>query len=77
VTTRREALRLLSASALNVAAARPNILFVISDDLNNDFGGLRNLTAVRTPNLDRLTARGVRFESWSAEISPGRQLAVA
>lgn len=41
---------------------RPNILFVISDDLNNDFGGLGHLADIRSPHLDRLSARGVRFE---------------
>lgn len=41
-------------------AARPNILFVISDDLNNDFG-LAHLAEVKTPNLDRVRDRSVRF----------------
>ncbi len=64
---RRDALRLLGAAGLgaassSAAATRPNVLFVISDDLNNDFGGLGHLADVRSPNLDRLTARGVRFE---------------
>jgi iduronate 2-sulfatase len=61
---RREALKLLGSGALLSAAApkRPNVLFVISDDLNNDFGGLGHLGEIRSPNLDRLAARGVRFE---------------
>lgn len=62
---RREALRLLGASGLGAAGPitpRPNVLFVISDDLNNDFGGLGRLADVYSPNLDRLAARGVRFE---------------
>jgi len=44
------------------ADGRPNILFVISDDLNNDFGSDGRLAEVRTPNLDRVASRGVRFE---------------
>lgn len=64
---RREALQLLGAGALplagNPAPERPNVLFVISDDLNNDFGGIRHLADVHAPNLERLERRGVRFEN--------------
>jgi uncharacterized sulfatase len=60
---RREALKTLACAPLAAAAApRPNVLFVISDDLNNDFGGMGDLAEVRAPNLARLAARGVRFE---------------
>jgi uncharacterized sulfatase len=43
------------------AGRRPNVLFLIADDLNCDLHcyGHDN---VRTPNIDRLAARGVRFE---------------
>ena len=58
---RRDILGGLAAAPL-LAARRPNVLFVISDDLNNDFGGLGRLADVHTPNLDRLAGRGVRFE---------------
>ena len=44
------------------APAHPNVLFVISDDLNNDFGGVGHLADVHTPTIDRLARRGVRFE---------------
>ena len=40
---------------------RPNVLFLISDDLNNFLGCYGDKTA-KTPNIDRLAARGVRFE---------------
>ena len=43
------------------AAQRPNVLFVISDDLNNSIGCYDH-PMVETPNVDRLAARGVRFE---------------
>ena len=60
---RREALKLLSVGALHAAAPKPpNVLFVISDDLNNDFGGLERLAKIHSPNLDRVAAHGVRFE---------------
>ena len=60
---RREALKALVGAPLAAAVTpRPNILFVISDDLNNDFGGMGELADVRAPQLARLAARGVRFE---------------
>jgi iduronate 2-sulfatase len=42
------------------ATSRPNILLIISDDLRDTVGCYGNAT-VKTPNLDRLAARGVRF----------------
>lgn len=40
---------------------RPNVLFIISDDLNNSIGSYGH-PQVKTPNIDRLAERGVRFE---------------
>ncbi|HEU5117986.1 MAG TPA: sulfatase-like hydrolase/transferase, partial [Isosphaeraceae bacterium] len=42
-------------------AKRPNVLFLISDDLSNLLGCYGDPLA-KTPNLDRLAARGVLFE---------------
>lgn len=42
-------------------ARRPNVLVIMADDLNNDLGTYGHLL-VKTPNLDRLAARGVRFD---------------
>ena len=39
----------------------PNVLFLICDDLNCDFGAYGH-PLVRTPHIDRLASRGVRFE---------------
>jgi iduronate 2-sulfatase len=43
------------------AARPPNVLLIMADDLNNDLGAYGH-TTVKTPNLDRLAKRGVRFD---------------
>jgi iduronate 2-sulfatase len=42
--------------------SRKNVLFVVSDDLNNA-AGCYGHPVVKTPNMDRLASRGVLFES--------------
>lgn len=54
---------------------RPNILFVFPDQLRPDWLGTRRKEPVRTPNIDRLAARGVDFtRAWtpSPVCSPAR-----
>jgi iduronate 2-sulfatase len=53
---------LLGALCSNsLAAERPNVLLIMADDLR-DYGGAFTANAVKTPNLDRLRARGTTFE---------------
>ncbi len=54
-------LTVLPAAAFAEAPQRPNVLFLMSDDLNNALGCYGNSLA-RTPNLDKLAARGTRFD---------------
>lgn len=68
------ALPLLAASSLAAADTRPNILFILADDLGYSdlpsYGG-----TARMPNLDRLAAEGVRFTRYYAAApicSPSR-----
>lgn len=50
-----------SAGRVPPSSTATNVLFLIADDLNGDLGCYGHPQA-RTPNLDRLAARGVRFE---------------
>jgi arylsulfatase A-like enzyme len=64
IPTRRQWLATLAAPALlrpQARGSRPHILFVAIDDLNDWIGCLGGHPDVRTPNLDRLAARGVLF----------------
>jgi N-acetylglucosamine-6-sulfatase len=48
-------------TSLASAAERPNVLFVLCDDIRPAALGCYGSPNVRTPNIDRLAAEGVRF----------------
>lgn len=58
-------------------AARPNIVLYLSDDHGVDFVGCYGNEAIRTPNIDALAQRGLRFTrafAGSPTCSPSRAI---
>ncbi|MCY4435986.1 MAG: sulfatase-like hydrolase/transferase, partial [Chloroflexi bacterium] len=41
---------------------RPNVLFIVVDDLNVALGTYDGYPTAKTPNIDRLASQGVRFD---------------
>jgi N-sulfoglucosamine sulfohydrolase len=63
-----------AASALAAPAPEPpNIVFILADDVSSDFGCYGG--DAQTPNIDRLAAKGVRFDNFyvtASSCSPSR-----
>ncbi|MDZ4689482.1 MAG: sulfatase [Planctomycetaceae bacterium] len=51
----------LTAVSAHAAEAKPNVLMIAVDDLNDWVGPLKGHPQVRTPHMDRLAARGTVF----------------
>jgi arylsulfatase A-like enzyme len=72
--SRRDLLRYLPAAAALTAGSRaaaqtkrrPNIVMIVTDDQGVGDVGCYGHPEVRTPNLDRLAASGIRFTQWYA-----------
>ena len=58
---RRQFLFACAGSAFAAPAAKPNVIFVSVDDMNDWIGCLRGYPGVQTPNIDRLAKRGALF----------------
>ena len=52
-----------AVSSLHAQEKKPNILFILSDDQRFDALGCAGHPIVKTPNIDRLAARGIRFRN--------------
>ncbi|MGD1891342.1 MAG: hypothetical protein ACFB15_12205 [Cyclobacteriaceae bacterium] len=51
---------LLMIGTIGAYAQQPNVLFIISDDLNTQIGPYNRIDQ-HTPNLNQLAQRGVKF----------------
>ncbi|MDB5295253.1 MAG: atsA 16, partial [Phycisphaerales bacterium] len=62
-----------TARAAEPAPARPNVVFLLADDLGSHDVGWRG-SAIKTPNLDKLAAAGARLEQFYVQpvCSPTR-----
>ncbi|TLU65751.1 sulfatase [Thalassotalea litorea] len=63
----------VSTSAL--AADKPNIIFILTDDLGFNQVGAYGNTPIKTPNLDQMASNGIRFDqaySGNTVCSPSR-----
>lgn len=50
-------------SGQEAAEQRPNILFIVADDVSYDSLGVTGSTYIKTPNIDRLAEEGARFRN--------------
>ena len=68
-------LALLALARMNSIAAQPNFLLILTDDLGYGSLGCYGNKEIRTPNIDRLAASGMRFTDFhsnGAVCSPTR-----
>ena len=55
-----------SAAAANPEPQRPSIIFILADDLGYGDLGCYGQQRIKTPNIDKLAAEGMRFKSFYA-----------
>jgi N-acetylgalactosamine-6-sulfatase len=66
---------LATAPALTAETRRPNVVLILADDLGYGDLSCQGCRDIKTPNIDRLATRGVRFTTFYAngpECSPTR-----
>jgi arylsulfatase A-like enzyme len=56
----------LALAGVNSAAERPNVVFILADDLGYGDLGCYGQKKILTPNLDRMAAEGMRFTQFYA-----------
>jgi arylsulfatase A-like enzyme len=74
-TLRLAGMAALASCLLSAAADRPNIVLIYADDLGYGDVGCYGASRVKTPNIDRLAAEGLRFTDGhcgSATCTPSR-----
>jgi arylsulfatase A-like enzyme len=55
---------LLALAAANAQTRSPNIVFIMADDLGRGHCGCYGQTKIRTPNIDRIAAEGMKFNQF-------------
>ena len=51
----------------HAAASKPNILFIVGDDMGYADVGFNGCKDIRTPNIDKLAQQGAVLESFYAQ----------
>jgi arylsulfatase A-like enzyme len=59
----------MTSNALTSERKKPNFIFILTDDQRHNAMGCAGNSLVRTPNIDSLAARGVRFENAFVTLS--------
>jgi arylsulfatase A-like enzyme len=57
----------VASSTATAAAAKPNIVYIVADDLGWKDVGFNGCADIKTPNLDKLAAEGVKFAQFYAQ----------
>lgn len=56
-------------SSFAAKSSRPNVIFILTDDLGYSDIGCYGATKVKTPNIDRLAAEGIKFTDFHTAAS--------